>query len=200
MRSSEVSNRPAWLVRRLLVAGSVLAVSCSTAPVASRGSATSTAPECVSSDAQTPAADANLLASLRRTVETGPIYALMTRKAGLASCRIGNESGRLELDYRFRDGGSLRVRHDPRIEYNDQEARFATPLAEDAVALLTRVEQASFGATGCSIDWRRAETQPASDDARATESIYRGDTCNCQARVRRDPAGRVTGLVFRSAC
>ena len=82
---------------------------------------------------------------------------------------------------------------------NDQEARFASPLAEDAVALLTRVEQASFGTPGCGIDWRQPETRPASDDPKATESIYRGDTCNCQARVRSDAAGHVTGLVFRSA-
>ena len=34
----------------------------------------------------------------------------------------------------------------------------------------------------------------------ATETIYRGDTCNCQARVRKDKAGRTVGLVFRSAC
>ena len=200
MRSSEAGNRRVWLVRRLVVAGCVLAASCSTAPVPNRDAVTSAALECVPADAQGAPADAKLLASLRHTVETGPVYALMVRKAGLTSCRIGNESGRLELDYRFLDGGSLRVRHDPSIEYDDLEARFASPLAEAAIALLTRVEQASFGATGCGIDWRQAETRPAGDDPKATESIYRGDTCNCQARVRSDAAGRVTGLVFRSAC
>lgn len=200
MRSSEAGNRPVWLVRRLLVAGCVLAASCSTASVPNRGAATSAALECVPADAQSPPADANLLASLRRTVETGPVYALMARKAGVTSCRTRNESGRLELDYRFLDGGSLCVRHDPSIEYNDLEARFASPLAEDAIALLTRVEQASLGATGCGIDWRQAETRHVSDDPKATESIYRGDTCNCQARVRSDAAGRVTGILFRSAC
>ena len=116
MRSSEASTPPPWLVRWLLLAGCVLAASCSTAPVASRGAATSTALECVPADAQSPPADAKLLAGLRRTVETGPVYALMARNAGLTSCRIRNESGRLELDYRFLDGGSLRVRHDPSIQ------------------------------------------------------------------------------------
>lgn len=199
MRSSETGNRLAWLVGLLLVAGCVLAASCSSAPMASQGART-TAPECIVADAGTSPGDASLAATLRRTVETGPLYTLMAKTTTLASCRIGTESGRLALDYTFRNGGSLRVRHDPRIEYNDLEARFASPPMEDAVALLTRIEQASFGAAGCGIDWRRAETPPAGGDTKVTESIYRGDTCNCQARVRRDAAGHVVGLVFRSAC
>ena len=109
--------------------GCVLAASCSTASVPNRDAVTSAALECVPADAQSPPADAKLLASLRHTVETGPVYALMARKAGLTSCRIGNESGRLELDYRFLDGGSLRVRHDPSTWAYPVGASTSSPLA-----------------------------------------------------------------------
>jgi hypothetical protein len=64
---------------------------------------------------------------------------------------------------------------------------------------LTDAEQAAFGADGCGIDWRQPETRPP-DAERVTETIYRGDVCNCQARVRSDTAGHVAGLIVRSAC
>ena len=94
----------------------------------------------------------------------------------------------------------MRVTRNAQIEYSDQEVRFASPPSESPVAVLTRTEQAAFDGKGCGIDWRSGDTSAASDDPSARETVYRGDTCNCQARVRSDAKGRVVGLLFRSAC
>jgi hypothetical protein len=99
--------------------------------------------------------DAEAVASLRRTVESGPLYTLAAANGGIAACRAANESGTITLDYNLKDGGWLRVKRQPSIEYTDQEVRFASPLAENPVAVLTRAEEAAFGADRCCIDWRR---------------------------------------------
>jgi hypothetical protein len=155
---------------------------------------------CVETGAATSAAGAEAMTKLRRTVEAGPLYAAATATRELASCRMSQEPDSLTLEYTFRDGGWLRVTQQPRIEYMDQEVRLTSPLAEDAVAVLKRAEQAAFDQQGCGIAWQDAEKQAAEDDKSAMETVYRGDVCNCQARVRTDAAGRVVGLLLRSAC
>lgn len=106
----------------------------------------------------------------------------------------------MKLEYTFRDGASLHVTRNEATEYTDQEVRLASPLGEPPVAALTRAEQAAFDAKGCGIDWRTVETRKLAEEPDATESIYRGTLCNCQARARSDAAGRVLRLQFRSAC
>jgi hypothetical protein len=137
---------------------------------------------------------------LRRSVEKGPLYTVPAAAAGVASCHVRYDSAVIELEYRFKDGGWLHVKRDARIEYTEQEARFALSPAENPVTILAGAERAAFGPDGCGIDWRQAETQPAGDDPSATETVFRGDVCNCQARIRRDAAGRIVGLVLRSTC
>jgi hypothetical protein len=68
------------------------------------------------------------------------------------------------------------------------------------VALLRRAEHAAFGRDGCGIDWRApaAETAPEQPDARS--DVFRGDVCNCQARIGRDARGRTRTLGFSSTC
>jgi hypothetical protein len=68
------------------------------------------------------------------------------------------------------------------------------------VALLARTEQAAFEKGGCGIDWRKPDSSRPTTFPTTVETIYRGDVCNCQGRVRADAAGRVVGMVFRSAC
>lgn len=118
----------------------------------------------------------------------------------MASCRISADAGATTVGYRFRDGASLSEKVDPRIEYREQQLRLASPPAGDAVAILTSAERAAYGADGCGIDWQRPERHVADDDGAAIEQIYRGDNCNCQARVRRNAAGQVVALALRSAC
>lgn len=169
-------------------------------PAVSQSSAPSPPIDCAVSGMGVSAQDTAAAATLRRTVERGPLYAVSAARIGVKACRMTQESGAITLEYTFRDGGSLRVTHQPRIEYTDQDVRFATPLADDPVNVLALVERAAFGEQGCGMNWREPRTQPAEDEPRARETIYRGDVCNCQARVRTNAAGRVTGLLFRSAC
>jgi len=169
-------------------------------PAVSHAAASSQPFDCAVSGTSVSSQDNDAVATLRRTVERGPLYAVSAARIGVKACRVNQESAELTLEYTFRDGGSLRVTHQPRIEYTDQEVRFATAFADDPVNVLTLVERAAFGEQGCGIAWRDARTQPAEGDPSSRETIYRGDVCNCQARVRTTPAGRVTGLLFRTAC
>jgi hypothetical protein len=104
------------------------------------------------------------------------------------------------LEYTFRDGASMRITRSQETEYTDQEVRLASPLNENPVAVLRRAEHASFDAQGCGIDFGTLETTQPGDEPGATESIYRGTVCNCQARARSDASGRVLRLQLRSAC
>jgi hypothetical protein len=138
--------------------------------------------------------------TFQRTLEAGPLFAVFTGKAPVASCRIGFDAGTASLEYQFQDGGWFRAKRDPSIEYSDYEAHLGAPPAEDPVAILTRAERAAFGDAGCGIDWKESESRPAADMPGVTDTIFRGDSCNCQARVRKDGGGRVVGLSLRSAC
>ena len=185
------------LAGRFVAGVSLFAIACSPMPATGQ-SPGAASPDCAATNAGSPQ-NADTLAAVRRFVETGPFYAIGSR-AGVASCRITADADAITLEYTFRDGASLRVTRNPKIEYTDQELRLAFPIGENPVVVLTRAEQAAFDAKGCGIDWRQAETGPASDDPRSTESIYRGDVCNCQARARSDASGRVVRLRLRSAC
>lgn len=179
----------------------LVASACSKHAPPAQSAAESEAVECTAADARGGAPDAATLRTLRQSVEDGPLYATLAMKGALAACRVSSKSSAVTVEYAFRDGGSLRVTHDPRIEYNNQEARFASPPTEDPAVVLQRVERAAFdGNSGCGIDWQAQEAETANDDAAATVTVYRGDVCNCQARVRRTASGRVIGLVLRSTC
>ena len=140
------------------------------------------------------------IVALRRNMEMGPLYTVPAVAAGVAECHIGYASGVIALEYRFRDGGWLRVKRDASIEYTKQEARFALPQTEHAVPILVRAERTAFGISGCGINWQQTETLAVIDDAGAKETVFHGDVCNCQARIRHDNAGHVIGLALRSAC
>ena len=198
MPSSESVRRRIVVAKGLVLGLIILLAACSAAPVDGRA-AQSTPTECVA-DAGLSPQDAEAGANLQRTVAAGPFYAAIAGKANLASCRIGNDSGAATVEYKFSDGGWMRVTHDARIEYSSHEVRFGSAYTDRPIEVLTRAEQVAFGAGGCGVDWGQSERSPAADDATATETIYRGSVCNCQARVRSDGAGRTLGLVFRSTC
>jgi hypothetical protein len=180
----------------------LLLTACSTSPgdrSAAQAAGQAAAPDCIV-DQGVSAADAEAARSLRTTIEGGPLYRAAAADSEVAACRVTSESGAITLEYSFRDGGSMRVRRDARIEYTSQEVRLTRPLEEMPVAILARAEESAFAGGGCGIDWRSPERAPAADDPTSTETIYRGDVCNCQARVRADASGRVIGLILRSAC
>jgi hypothetical protein len=207
MRSSEGCPalgfvRPHWaLIVSILVATS-LATACSrgtsaTANGASADQASKPAPpvSCSATGVQ-----GEGLAQARQTVESGPLFQAAAANTSLASCRATGAAEKVVIEYQFADGGSLRATRDPSIEYFDQEVRFASPPAASPVDLLTRTERAVFAADGCGIDWKDGQTQPSAGPSKETETVYRGETCNCQARIRSDASGRPLTLTFRSAC
>jgi hypothetical protein len=169
-----------------------------TAPAAPGAPGAPGAPECLSPTGTAPISEA--LTELLKTIESAPLYATLLSITPLRTCRVTEHSARIVLDYTFADGSVLHVERDSRIEYTLQEARFATPVSLDALEVLTRAERTAFGAQGCGIDWLRPEMQAAKENATVRDTVYRGDTCNCQARVRTAASGRVVGLIFRSAC
>ena len=139
-------------------------------------------------------------AALRESAESGPFYSAAVSRSTRTACSITADGDSLTVTYGFADGSTLRVTRDATIEYSDQEATFAEPPSEDAVALLRRAEVSAFGADGCGIDWQRPSAAQAEGNPAVTETTYRGDVCNCQALVRADAAGRTIGLAMRSTC
>jgi hypothetical protein len=188
--------------RRWLAASTGLwFVACSTSPRATQEPARSAAPVCaIAGESTLPAEARDTVETFQRSVERGPLFAASSSRSPVASCRASVDAGMASLDYQFGDGGWLRAKRNPAIEYSDVEVHFAAPPAGDPLAILTRAERAAFGDHGCGIDWKEAETSPATEPPGAVDKIYRGDACNCQARVRSDASGRVIGLILRSAC
>lgn len=178
----------------------ILLVACLASPAFSQSAAQPALVPCNAAVGTVLPKDSASIVELRRSVEKSPLFTIQASAAGVASCRVHYESAVIELEYRFKNNGWLHVKRDARIEYTNQEARFGAPLAEDPVAILTAAEHAAFGPNGCGIDWQEPETKPAGDKPSETETSYHGAVCNCQARIRRDAAGRVTGLTLRSAC
>ncbi|NML16539.1 hypothetical protein [Azohydromonas caseinilytica] len=180
MRSSSSRSRA------LRVLGSSLMLAaCSTAPL-------SDSPGCEAASGEA--------AAWRAAVTQGPLYAVALRGAPVAACSLRQEAQAIELEFRFADGSRLQARRDGAIELSEQSLRWAGARGGfDARALLRRAEQAAFSG-GCGIDWAQPETAPAAGEPGAVDSVYRGETCNCQARVRHDASGRVLMLALRSAC
>ncbi|MCI0666813.1 MAG: hypothetical protein L0Y43_02010 [Methylococcaceae bacterium] len=144
---------------------------------------------------------ATTAAALRRNYETSPLYTIPASAKGLAECRIHYQpDGVIALEYLFRDGDWPHVRRDASIEYTELDARFTLNSNERPEAILAHAERAVFGAEGCGMDWRQPETRPADEDPGLTEAIFRGEVCNCQARLRRNKDNPVVWFNLRSAC
>lgn len=165
-----------------------------TASPASAGS------ECAGTGAAASAPQIADAAALRVATERGPLFATLQAPSSVQACRVRVEPGTVEIDWRMHDGGWLRVARDSRVELYEQVARLAVPLSEEPTAWLRRATVAAFGDGACGIDWRTSDTDPATDDRTATEQVFRGDACNCQARVRRDASQRVVGALLRRTC
>ncbi len=139
-------------------------------------------------------------AALRRSVETTPLYTIPAAR-GLVACRVRyRPAGEIVLEYTFRGHAWLRVTRNERIEYTEQIARFALPPGERPEVILARAEHEAFGDNGCGIDWRKPESQPLQSEGIARETVFHGETCNCQARIRRSADGQTVKLILRSAC
>ena len=141
--SSDSTRRLTQLALSCIIIAGALSMSCSALPAESQSAATSQGAECAVAGTGISAQDTQAATALRDTVQRGPLY-LSAAKSGVASCQIAHEPDEVTVEYKFRDGGWLRVAHQPKLEYTDQEVRFATPLGGDPVAVLTGAEQAAF--------------------------------------------------------
>lgn len=156
---------------------------------------------CIVAGAPLTAPQAREAAAWQAAIEQGPLYAAVSASSPRAACELARDAdGQLTLRYRFGDGNTLRASRNPAIEYDEQSARFERPPAEDALALLARAERAAFGDGGCGIAWTPDESGALDGEPGVTETVYRGEVCNCQARVRRGAQGQLLGLLLRSAC
>ena len=111
-----------------------------------------------------------------------------------------SETGTLQLEYRFKNGGWLRVLSHDGIELWNLEAHYFLPSTQDPIALMKLEAKASFGDNSCGIDWNKPEVIPVDSDKGANETVYWGDGCNCRVGIRRDSKNRVMGLTISSIC
>ena len=142
----------------------------------------------------------NQYPSFKQRIETGPLYRTLVLRIGPPyDCQRTSASGALHLSYSFAKGATLTAQIDPRIEFFEQRLDFVAFTEQEAKALLQEEEKHAFGTKGCGIAWQEsdAEETPISDGAR--EVIYRGDVCNCQARIL-SKGGKVSAMILRSAC
>ena len=191
MRSSEAA------LRRVVAVGAcalALLAACAVAPPG--GTARPPEPACTVDGPALAAAQAALAQELQRVARSAPLFAASIAPSGVAACRIEAADAAVSLAYRATSGNQLHVRRDEAIEYTEWEARFVAPPGDPA-KVLQQAERAAFGADGCGIDWQRPETVPAGD---GRETRFRGHTCQCQASMRRDAAGKVVALGLRSTC
>ena len=138
--------------------------------------------------------------ALQQRAVTMPLFLAAIAPSGMTSCTVARDDGEVSLRYAARDGSSLRLARDDSIEYNDQEARLAVPLREAPIAMLKRAEQAAFAAKGCGIDWTTPEFIAEKTPGGGTTALYRGDVCNCAARVHRTAGGLIDAVGLRSTC
>jgi hypothetical protein len=137
---------------------------------------------------------------LQRSVESGALFGAAAAGTGVQNCSVWHAGRSVELLYRFRSGGQFTAKRDPAIELTEQRAKLALPMAEDALDVLGRAERQGFGEQGCGIDWAHPDTKAAKNEPGATDTVWHGETCNCQARARRDALGTVIELALTSAC
>jgi hypothetical protein len=144
-------------------------------------------------------------ADLRGRVEASPLYRYLAGHHGPLTPACdgealdGTQAAGAQVDYRAHDGAALVVRSDPRIEYFD--ARLVTPGMNEATALALLEEEELFavGPSGCGIVWSAPAETTEGGIAGSREVVYRGDACNCQARVT-FTGDSVVAAAFRIAC
>jgi len=109
------------------------------------------------------------------------------------------DNGSVRLEYEFTKGEKLEAHRDTAIELTEQRLTKTGLSRKTALALLQRIEKQAFDRTGCNIPWLQRPVKEAGSAPYSSRLVYRGDVCNCQARL--EYTGEVlTGLVFRSAC
>ncbi|HME69418.1 MAG TPA: hypothetical protein VKM54_06065 [Myxococcota bacterium] len=138
--------------------------------------------------------------SLPQRLEAGPFYREMVRRFGKPlSCKLASSDGNVSVTYGFRGDAVLTGRTNEPIESSEQKIELPRMARTKAIALLKAGEKDSYAPDGCGIDWEQPEEEADTRDPASRDVIYRGDTCNCQARLKYRK-GWVVSLILKSAC
>jgi hypothetical protein len=137
---------------------------------------------------------------LSRRVETGPFYKELvrrTRKAG--SCQVALDDQNIVLSYAFDGTARIEAKITPGIEFSEERLEMRDMTENLAIQLLKETETHFFGRMRCGMNWKQPAQEISGQQPGLREVVYRGDVCNCQARMTYD-GQFVVSLVFRSAC
>jgi hypothetical protein len=131
--------------------------------------------------------------------QTVPFYTELVHKLGKPlSCTAQFSNGNIAVSYEFRENGRVISRINPILELSEERLDFRVPKAR-ALALLKETEKDLYGQSGCGVSWSRPVRKPSAERRGSREIVYRGDTCNCQAREIYDDDA-IVALVLKSAC
>jgi hypothetical protein len=166
-----------------------------------QGQATQVAAQCSLPDAgNVPESSQKLVREFQQRVEAGPFYVELMRRLGKPkSCSLKLDGDAIALSYVFRHNAHLSTRTNPTIEYSQQRAELRGLSREEAIALLKKAETDSYGRDGCGINWTHSEDEATDDPPKSHATVFRGDSCNCQARIIYAGTS-VVALVLSSSC
>jgi hypothetical protein len=160
--------------------------------------AAATAALCPERLAGAPDALQPLYREFRQSLEDGPFYGVLFGRLGSPrKCVVQHEGEAINLSYTFAQGGLLAAQRNPSIEFTEQRLALKGLKQQESIDLLRAAESAAFSKDGCGIAWDEPVTEPKGPGSH--DIVFRGDVCNCQARVTYKNNVQVA-LLFRSAC
>jgi len=141
-----------------------------------------------------------LLQDLRESTETGTLFETIQRRSGRPkNCKIKVDGDNIVLSYAFSDSSQLEALINPVIEYSEQRAQLPGQTTASAMKLLRRSAVEYLGGQNCGIRWSKSEEETNADGQGTHSTVFRGDSCNCQARiVFRGSA--VETLILKTSC
>jgi hypothetical protein len=138
--------------------------------------------------------------TLQQQMTEGAFYKeLLLRFGKPLKCSVDVQNGTTSLIYTFRHGAHLIAKTNPKIEFSEQRMELVHIDPIKAIALLKQAELDTYRPSGCGISWASREEESSAGAVGTRETIYWGDTCNCQARLIYKE-NYVVALVLRSAC
>jgi len=170
------------------------------AQLAARSSAAPQQACAVARPGRVPATAEPEIHNLEERVKAGPFYReLVTQLGKPASCTLEFDDGRIGLTFAFARRAQLIVRTDRKIESNEQRIQIPRMEMAKAMSLLQAAEKDAYRPNGCGIAWDHADEDSVDERTGSHELVYRGGTCNCQARVT-SRNNYAVSLVLKSAC
>jgi hypothetical protein len=146
-----------------------------------------------------PAERKNNVRAFQQALTSASFYKELSRGGKPQSCAIGLDDGIIRLSYTFRGKASLEAQVNLGSESIELRMQVRSIGVNRAMALLKKGEKDAFGKNGCGIAWDHPAEELPGETTGSREVVYRGDACNCQARLVY--AGKsLVALVLRSAC